>query len=138
MQRDATLSPDGSMLSVHVPMTFRRRGGRKVVISPNGVPAQVDAPLRSRLRSCVDETLVQSIAQAFHFQRLLDDGHFATVSELARDRKLDPSFVSRTLRLTLLAPDLIGSILDGRQSVAIDRQKLLHELPMEWHRQLAR
>jgi hypothetical protein len=113
----ARLSPDGKTLAVHVPMQFRRRGCRKVVIAPAGAaPQQASAPPWAKLPTGVDVVLVKTLAQAFHFQRLLDEGHHATIGDLARAKKLDQSFVSRILRLTLLAPDIVEAILDGRQA----------------------
>ncbi len=136
MHHDVHLSPDGTILTVSVPMTFRKRGGRKVVISPAGTP-QASLPAWAKPRSGVDEALVKTLAQAFHFQRLLDEGPYATISDLAKAKKLDQSFVSRILKLTLLAPDLVEAILDGRQSQAMQRQKLLHGFPREWGKQRA-
>ena len=136
MRHDVQLSSDGSILTVCVPMTFRKRGGRKVVISPAGTP-QASLPAWAKPRSGVDEALVKTLAQAFHFQRLLDDGHYATISDLAKAKRLDQSCVSRILRLTLLAPDLVEAILDGRQSQAMQRQTLLHGFPRGWDKQRA-
>ena len=136
MQHDVQLSPDGTILTVSVPMTFRKRGGRKVVISPAGTP-QASMPVWAKPRSGVDEALVKTLAQAFHFQQLLDEGRYATISDLAEAKKLDQSFVSRILKLTLLAPDIVEAILDGRQSQTMQRQKLLHGFPREWEKQRA-
>lgn len=129
----AQLSANGSTLAVHVPMTFRKRGGRKMVISPAGTP--VSQTHWAPQRSSVDDSLVRSLAQAFQWQRMLDEGQFATIGDLAEARKLDRSFVSRMLRLTLLSPDIVEGILDGRQSSDLHRQKLLHGFPSEWDKQ---
>jgi Lhr-like helicase len=137
MQHDVQLSPDGSILTVSVPMTFRKRGGRKVVISPAGTPQQASLPSWAKPRSGVDEALVKTVAQAFHFQRLLDEGCYATISDLAKAKRLDQSFVSRILKLTLLAPDIVEAILDGKQSPPMQRQKLLRGFPREWEEQRA-
>ncbi len=59
---------------------------------------------------------------------MLDDGEHDTIGDLARAMRINRSFVSRVLRLTLLAPDLVEAILDGRQTEAGQRQKLLHGL----------
>ena len=73
--------------------------------------------------------------QAFHWKHQLDSGQFATISELAAAEKLDRSFVSHTLRLTLLAPDLVEAILDGKQSRTMELQPLMRRLPVGWDRQ---
>jgi hypothetical protein len=125
------IDTDGKTITVHVPLTFRKRGGRKLVISPAG---QEQAPQRrSRM---IDDALLHSLVHAFEWKRLLDEGCYATIAELAGARKLDRSFVSRTLRLTLLPPDLVEAILDGRQTDAAQRQVLLHIPSASWNEQI--
>ena len=68
---DFELNRDGGTLSVHVPMTFRKRGGRKLVISPAGTPDT--PPSRPGRSSSVDESLVRTLAQAFQWKQLLDN-----------------------------------------------------------------
>lgn len=133
--RHVQLSADGKTLAVHVPMTFRKRSGRKVVIAPATPPG--DAQPHAKPRSGVDDALVRTLAQAFHFQRLLDEGRYATVGDLAHAKKLDQSFVARILRLTLLAPDIVEAVLDGRQDACLQRQTLLRGMPLEWEEQRA-
>ena len=133
MHHDVQLSADGKTLAVHVALTFRKRGGRKVVVAPNGTAAQPQT--YATPRSSVDSGLVVALVQAHRWQRLLDEGHFATVGDLAQMEKLDRSLVSRTLRLTLLAPDIVEAILDGRQPAVMQRQALLHGFPLDWHEQ---
>ena len=96
-------------VTVRVPMTFRNRGGRKQVIAPDGAPSWV--PARAR----VDNTMIKVLARAFRWWKLLETGVYATVEELAAAEKINASYVSRVLRLTLLAPDIVEAILDGRQ-----------------------
>lgn len=134
-QQTATLSADGVLLAVHVPMTFRKRGGRKMVVAPDGSASAPHPHAWPARRSNVDQSLLTTLAQAFRWQTLLDQGQFATISDLARAEKLDHSIVSRTLRLTLLAPDIVEAILDGTQPIGIERQKLLHGFPIEWEKQ---
>jgi DNA-binding transcriptional ArsR family regulator len=122
------VSPDGASLIVSIPMAIRKRGGRKVVMSPAG--AEPWAPSRPR----VDNTLLRAVVQAFHWKHQLESGQFATISELAEAEKLDRSFVSHTLRLTLLAPDLIEAILDGKQPRTMELQPLMRGLAAEWER----
>ena len=82
-------------LSLHVPFRIAKRGGRKEIQMPPGAPAQ---------RSHIDNTLVKALARAFRWQRMLEEGTHATLLDLARAEKINPSYVSRVLRLTLLAP----------------------------------
>ena len=98
------------MLTVHIPLTVHRRGGRKVVIAPDGTEAPVIAAAR------IDSTLVKALARAFRWRRMLESGVVSTVGEIAAREKINKSYVSRVLRLTLLAPDIVEVILDGRQA----------------------
>jgi hypothetical protein len=123
------ISRDGTLLTVSIPMAIRRRGGRKLVVSPAG--AEPWAPSRPR----IDNTLLRALVQAFHWQHELESGQHATISELAATEKLDRSFVSHMLRLTLLAPDLVEAILDGRQPPTMQLQPLVRGFPVEWERQ---
>ena len=123
------ISRDGSLLTVSIPMAIRKRGGRKLVVSPAG--AEPWAPSRPR----IDNTLMRALVQAFHWQHKLESGQHATIIELAAAEKLDRSFVSHMLRLTLLAPDLVEAVLDGRQSPTMQLQPLVRGFPVEWERQ---
>jgi hypothetical protein len=126
---DAESNRDGSALTVRVPLAIKNRGGRKVIVTPDR--QQAWAPSRPR----VDNTLLRAVVQAFHWKHLMETGQFATVSELAAAEKLNTSYVSHGLRLTLLAPDLVEAILDGRQPRTVQLQPLMRELPIEWARQ---
>ena len=95
--------PDTVML--HVPFRIVRRGGRKAIALPDGA----SAPRRP------DDALVKALARAFRWKRMLESGEFATIAELAEREGIAPSYMTRVLRLTLLAPDIIEAILDGRQ-----------------------
>ena len=97
-------------LTVHVPMAFRRRGGRKLIVSPDGAALPAISP-----RQNIDNVLVKALARAFRWQKLLDRGVYTSIKEIAAKEKDDPSYVGDVLRLTLLAPDIVEMILDGRQ-----------------------
>ena len=113
------------MLTVYVPLTVRRRGGRKVVIAPDGTEAPAVA-------ARVDSTLVKALARAFRWRRMLETGVVSTVGEIATREKINKSYVSRVLRLTLLAPDIVEAILDGRQPTEMTLRGLLKGVPVEW------
>lgn len=126
----AAIDHDGGSLTVTVPMKFRKRGGRKLVIAPNGTDAW--APPRSR----VDNAMVKALARAHRWQKMLDAGRYQTVRDLAAAEDINPSYVARTLRLTLLAPDIVEAILDGRhdpERVRLDR--LMEPFPVVWSEQ---
>jgi len=115
----------GETVTVRVPMAFTRRGGRKVVVVPDGADAWEPAPR-------VDGTLVRALARAHRWQRMLDDGRYATIGEMARAESVAPSYLSRVLRLTLLAPDIVETILDRRQGPKTTLTRPLVPLPVEW------
>ena len=109
--------------------TWRRRGGRKVIIAPPGCDDWAPPPR-------IDDTLVKALARAHCWQRLLEGGEYATLAEMADAERISRSYVSRILRLTLLAPDIVERILDGRPTVGLPR--LLKPFPVEWERQRER
>ena len=120
------LSSDGARLTVNVPFAIRQRGGRKVIISPAGEQeCKLDRPR-------IDSTLTAALGRAFRWKAMLDRGAYSTVSELAAAEKLDRSFVSRVLRLTLLSPDLVDAILEGNQPATLQLQPLMRGFPLEW------
>ena len=117
-------------ITVRVPLTIRRRPGRKTVVMP--VPRDTKLPVPSR----ADPALVKALARAFRYQRLLDEGRYASISEMAAAEKLDCGYLGRVLQLTLLAPDIVEAILDGRQPVALTAKQLLRRpLPRRWAEQ---
>jgi len=116
------------MLTVRVPLAVRKpRGGRKLVVTTGGT--------MNRGPSAADTTLVKAIARAFRWRRIMETGRFATLNELAAAEKINSSYVSRLLRLTLLAPDIVEAILDGRQPEGMTLPGLMNPFPVEWEGQ---
>lgn len=66
-------------------------------------------------RPRVNSTLIKALGRAHRWKRLLENGTYAYISELAKAEKIDRGYLGRVLLLTLLAPDIVGAILDGRQ-----------------------
>jgi hypothetical protein len=126
----ATLSTDKQTLTVHVPLTLHRRGGRKLVVSPDGV---IELARRPR----IDNALVKALARAHRWQRLLENGTYASIAEIAKAEQINDSYVSRLLRLTLLAPEIVKGIVDGRQTPVVTLDRLARPLPVEWNAQQA-
>ena len=116
------------MLTVRVPLAVReQRGGRKLVLTPGGVI--------SRGPAAADTTLVKALARAFRWRRMMETGRYGTINELAAVEKINSSYVSRLLRLTLLAPDIVEAILDGRQPEGMTLTGLMEPFPVEWGKQ---
>ncbi len=126
---NATLSPDGKTLTISIPFEMQRRGGRKLIVTPDGGGAWSPAPARP------DDTLVRALARAHRWQRMLDRGDYGTIRDIEKAEGVTNSYVSRVLKLNLLAPDIVAAILDGRQSRALQLEKVAYALPALWAEQ---
>ncbi len=123
------LSTDGKAMTVHVPMTFQTRGGRKLVVTPDGVPSW------AKPRQRIDNAMVKALGRAFRWQRLLESGQYATIEEIAKAEKINTSYISRILRLTLLSPEIVEMTLDGRQPTSMTLKSLQKGFPVCWKSQ---
>lgn len=114
-------------ITVRVPLKVRHRPGRKTVVTPaqDGVPT---------MTTRADPALVKALARAFRYQRLLDEGRYASISEMAAAEKIERGYLGTLLRLTLLAPDMVEAILDGRQPEGMTLPALMEPFPVEWRR----
>ena len=121
----AVAAPLPDTVTLHVPFRVAKRGGRKGMQLPEGA-AQ---PRRT------DSTLVKALARGFRWKRMLESGDFATIAELAEREGIAPSYMTRLLRLTLLAPDIVEAIVDGSQEPEVTLARLLDPFPVEWSRQ---
>jgi len=122
-------------VTVVVPLTIRRRGGRKQIIGPDGALVRAGEEVAGMATTCGDPALVKALARAFRWRRMLESGRFTTLNELAAAEKINSSYISRLLRLTLLAPDMVEAILDGRQPSGMTLPGLMEPFPVEWDRQ---
>lgn len=129
MQTANRIGADPETITVRVPIVFRRRGGRKTVITPQG-PLAIAAP-----HARIDFALVRAIARAFRWRRLIETGVYTSVAEIADAEKINDSYVGRVLRLSLLAPDIVEAILDGRQSSEMTLNGLMKPFSAEWAQQ---
>jgi hypothetical protein len=121
---------DGRTITIHVPIGIRRRGGRKLVFAPDSTNATT-TPICRR----VDNAMIKAIARAFRWRKMLEDGTHATIAEIAAAEKINESYVGRVLRLTLLAPDIVERILDGRQLAEMTLAMLMRRFPVLWSAQ---
>jgi len=115
--------------TVRVPLNLKRYGGRKLVIVPEGQGIPV------RPNPTPDDTLLKALARAHRWKRMLESGQVGSLNELAEAEKVNPSYLSRIYRLTLLAPDIVEAILDGRQPRTLQLADLMGDVPVEWERQ---
>jgi hypothetical protein len=119
-------------VTVTVPFAIRKRGGRKLVITPDGLAAA------SASRAQVDSALLKALARGFRWRKLLETGDFSTIQEIADAESINPSYVSRVLRMTLLAPEIVEAILAGRQPEGLTMARAMQPFPVEWRQQTIR
>ena len=112
-------------ITIHVPFRIVKRGGRKEMILPPGAPAQRK----------IDNTMVKALARAFRWKRMLESGEFATIGDLASKEGIAPSYMTRVMRMTLLAPEIVEAILDGTQGPELTLAGLLEPVALEWKQQ---
>ncbi|MFC7478423.1 hypothetical protein ACFQS7_29140 [Dankookia sp. GCM10030260] len=86
------------------------------------------APITTR----ADPALVKALARAFRYQRMLDEGRYATITEMAAAERIERGYLGSLLRLTLLAPDIVEAILDGRASLRATLPALLEPFAEIW------
>jgi hypothetical protein len=115
-------APIPDTVTLHVPFRVLKRGGRKEM----QMPESATQPRRT------DNALVKPLARAFRWKRMLESGEFATIAELAEREGIAPSYMTRVLRLTLLAPEIVEAILDGKHGPAVTLARLMEPLSLEW------
>ena len=129
MTEQPTLVTDGDNILIRIPMRFKKRGGRKEIIAPEGLDrALPDA-------DPAQQPIVTALARARRWQEMLDTGEVESLTALAEKMSVDRSYVSRVLQLMLLAPDIIEAILAGREPSGLSLAKLTQTFPVLWNEQ---
>ena len=121
----ATPIPD--TVTIHVPFRLVKRGGRKEMQLPEGA-AQSRKP---------DNTLVKALARAFRWKRMLESGEFSSISELAEKEGIAFTYMARLMRLSLLSPEIVDAIMDGRQPAGATLANMTDPFPLDWQEQRA-
>jgi hypothetical protein len=125
------IKSDGRTITVRVPISIRKRGGKKIVLAPNGIEHD---PSKLRCRQ-VDNAMVKALARAFRWREMLERGEYPTIKVISVAEKINDSYVARLLRLTLLAPTIVESILDNRTNPELTLPRLLRPFPPIWRDQ---
>lgn len=112
-------------VTVHIPLRLVKRGGRKEMQLPEGASSQRK----------MDNTLIKALARAFRWKRILESGEFTTTKELAAHEKIGHSYLTRVLRMTLLAPDIAEAILNEKPPRLVTLAALMEPYPMDWEEQ---
>jgi len=129
--KGAELHRDGDHVVIRIPMNLKRRSGRKEIIVPDGLPG-------TERQKRTQEPLVTALARAFHWQDLIDTGRYASITDLAEALRVDRSYVSRIMRLTLIAPDIVDAISQGREPSGLSLGRLVKGMPVGWAEQRER
>jgi hypothetical protein len=120
-------------VTVVVPLTIR--GGRKAIIAPDCAGLGQGEANAGSMPTGGEPALVKAIARAHRWRGLLENGTYATVRDMAKIEKVDETYVCRVLRLTLLAPDLVETILVGNVEITPKLGLLLAGVPDDWEQQ---
>jgi len=132
------LPAGGVQMETFLPWTLVRRGLKKQVITPLDAPQEfLDEALRERqVREMAQDTpLLRALGLAHHWQRLLDEGRFSSMTEIAAAEGIDVTQVRRIMRLTVLAPDVIERLTSP--SIAVLEQVMRRSWPINWSEQEA-
>jgi hypothetical protein len=115
-------------LTIRIPIRLQRRGGRKLIMTPEGVAA----PARKLSR---DETLVKALVRAHRWRRKIENGQAKSITDLAEQEAVTVAYICRILPLTCLAPDIVEAILEGRQPKGLRLAEILGNGPLGWEEQ---
>jgi hypothetical protein len=122
-------------VTVSVPLTIRRRGGRKQIIGPDGAVARQGDGGAGVVPVHGDPALIKALARGFRWRRMLEEGRYASISEMAKAEGVERGYVGSLLRLTLLAPPMVEAIVVGRQPEGVTLPGLLEGMPVAWGEQ---
>jgi hypothetical protein len=118
-------------LTIRIPMRLQRRGGRKLIMTPEGAAMPAPKPRR-------DKALIKALVRAHRWRRRIEIGQARSITDLAEQEGVTDAYVCRLLPLTCLAPDIVEAILDGRQPRELKLAAILGNGPMVWEEQRAR
>jgi hypothetical protein len=113
---------------VRVPLRFTVRGGRKTII--------MGETLHEAPKTRFDNSIAKALARAYRWKQKLDDGTYATMVELAKAERINESYVTRLIRLNLLAPDIVEAALNGQTQLTV--QDLTESISPIWIEQRTR
>jgi hypothetical protein len=131
MKRKPTISvADNGNLQIHIPMLIRRMRGRKMVIAPQALDGETPGATMP-----IQDAVIQALARAFSWAEILETGQVKSISEPARNLEVDSSYVTRILKLTTLAPDIVEAIINGEEPDGLSLARLIQSFPEEWSEQ---
>ena len=133
MKPTINLSRDDKLIRIFIPARLGRHSGRKTILSPAGQPVNPDRNKEA------DVTLINALVRAHRWNRWLVRGKYANVKEIAADEGItSPSYASRILRLSLLAPDIQEAILNSTHPATLTLADFMEPFPQVWELQRKR
>ena len=122
------ISPEVETLTIRIPIRLQRRGGRKLIMTPEGAGVPTPKPRR-------DETLVKALVRAHRWRRRIESGLARSITDLVEHEGVTDAYVCRLLPLTCLAPDIVEALFDGRQPKGFRLAEMLENGPLDWNEQ---
>jgi hypothetical protein len=122
-----------TLISIHIPITWKRRGAHKMIITPKGDSLRTP-PVQTRRP---DDIMIRALVRSWRWQKDLESGKVATFRDICTRENIDSGSASRFMRLNLLAPDIKASILTGTQPPHITLADLLRVTTEDWEGQRA-
>ena len=101
-------------LVTFIPWTLVKRGMKKEIITPIDAPEAFTveaAAERQKKKTEQESPVVRALGLAYYWQSLLDDGKFASLTEIARAEGIDRAYVSRVFKLTRASPIIVEQAL---------------------------
>jgi hypothetical protein len=126
------VAADGRAVTVRIPISIRRRGGRKLVLAPDGTIDAWAAPSRR-----IDNAMVKAIARAFRWREMLENGTHATIAEIGAAEKINESYVGRVLRLNAAGAGHHRSDPGRAAAASVTVRKVASAAACEWREQRA-
>lgn len=120
---------EADSIVIHIPMTFKKRSGRRHIVLPDGVPTSPTVEDDARC------PLKVALARAFRWQKMIESGEVTSNCDLARKLHLDQSYVARTIHLASLAPDIVDAILKGDEPSGLSLKSMREDIPLDWDKQ---
>jgi len=122
------MSHEVETLTIRIPISLQRRGGHKLIVTPEGAPRATPKPRR-------DDTLIKALVRAHRWRRQIESGQAKSITDLAEQEGVTDAYVCRLLPLTCLAPEILEAILDGRQAKGLRLAQVLGNGPLVWEEQ---
>ena len=135
-ERRHPLEGGGVRITTFVPLHFKKRGIKKVIVAPEGVTQPIAITNTPVLTPEQDRPLLKALGRGIYWQQLIDNGTVTSGTEIAEREGIHRSTVNDLLRLALLAPDIVQAAYEGRLPRAVSLEAILRaKVPLDWNEQ---